>query len=95
MKLTNKSRILNRMIELDRFHSGIEDKYPTFDGLVKLADRMTILSTSQFEQYTNEAKGSVAFAGLFVGVLESAAANLIGLMTPNGANAHVERSIGP
>lgn len=95
MTLAIKSHILNRVVVLDSCHSGIAGTHPTHDGLAELADGMTILSASTAEQYASEANGSGAFTGLFVDALGGAAANLVGDVTPGGAYAHVDQSLGP
>ena len=95
MTLANKSHILNRVIVLDSCHSGIAGTHPAHDGLAELADGMTILSASTAEQYASEANGSGAFTSLFVDALGGAAANLVGDVTPGGAYAHVDQSLGP
>lgn len=93
--LANQSRILNRIIVLDSCHSGIAGNHPTHTKVAELADGMTILTASTEDQYANEENGSGAFTALFVDALGGTAANLLGDVTPGGAYAHVDQSLGP
>ena len=93
--LANKSRIQNRIIVLDSCHSGIAGQHPTHKDTAELSDGMTILTASTDEQYAAEKNGSGSFTKLFVDALGGAAANLVGDVTPGGAYAHVDQSLGP
>lgn len=93
--LANDSRIRNRILILDSCYSGIAGNPPAHPRLAELADGMTILTASTEEQYASEINGSGAFSTLFVDALGGAAANLVGDVTPGGAYAHVDQSLGP
>ena len=95
MTLANKSRLQNRIVVLDSCHSGIAGQHPTHGSTAELSDGMTILTASTAEQYAKEENGSGAFTTLFVDALGGAAANLVGDVTPGGAYAHVDQSLGP
>ena len=95
MTLANGSRIQNRIIVLDSCHSGIAGQHPTHENTAELADGMTILTASTAEQYAAEKNGSGAFTTLFIDALGGAAANLVGDVTPGGAYAHIDQSLGP
>ena len=95
MTLASKSQIRNRIIVLDSCHSGIAGQHPTHENTAELSDGMTILAASTAEQYAMEENGSGSFTTLFVDALGGAAANLVGDVTPGGAYAHVDQSLGP
>ena len=95
MTLANESKILNRVIVLDSCHSGISGDHPGRENLAELADGITILTASTADQYASEVNGSGAFTALFVDALGGAGANLVGDVTPGGAYAHVDQSLGP
>ena len=95
MTLADESRIKNRIIVLDSCHSGITGEHPTHKNTAVLSDGMTILTASTAEQYATEENGSGSFTTLFVDALGGAAANLVGDVTPGGAYAHVDQSLGP
>ena len=95
LTLANKSRIQNRITVLDSCHSGIAGQHPTHKNTAELFDGMTILTASTAEQYATEENGSGSFTTLFVDALGGAAANLVGDVTPGGAYAHVDQSLGP
>ena len=95
MTLANKSRIRNRVIVLDSCHSGIAGDHPSHEQVAELADGTTILTASTADQYASEVNGSGAFTALFVDALRGAGANLVGDVTPGGAYAHVDQSLGP
>ena len=95
MTLANKSKILNRVVVLDSCYSGIAGDHPGHEKLAELADGITILTASTAEQYASEVNGSGAFTALFVDALGGAGANLVGDVTPGGAYAHVDQSLGP
>lgn len=61
----------------------------------ELNDGVTILTASTDEQYATEENGAGVFTSLFVDALSGAAANLVGEVTPGGAYAHVDQSLGP
>ena len=95
MTLANESRIQNRITVLDSCHSGIAGQHPTHKNTAELSDGMTILTASTAEQYATEENGSGSFTTLFIDALGGAAANLVGDVTPGGAYAHVDQSLGP
>lgn len=94
MTYANSSKFHNKIIVLDSCHSGIAGGHPLLTGLAELNDGVTILTASTAEQYATEENGSGVFTTLFVDALSGAAANLVGDVTPGGAYAHVDQSLG-
>lgn len=94
MTLASKSKVQNRIIVLDSCHSGIAGDHPTNPNTAELTEGMTVLAASTTEQYASEESGSGTFTSLFVDALGGAAANLVGEVTPGGAYAHVDQSLG-
>jgi hypothetical protein len=94
MTYANNSKFHNRIIVLDSCHSGVAGGHALLKGLAELSDGVTILTASTAEQYATEKNGSGVFTSLFVDALSGAAANLVGDVTPSGAYAHVDQSLG-
>jgi hypothetical protein len=92
--LANQSPATNKVIILDSCHSGIAGNTPTVKDTALLAEGITILTASTFDQYATEEDGSGVFTTLFVDALSGSGANIIGEITPGSVYAHIDQSLG-
>lgn len=92
--LANNSPATNKVIILDRCHSGIAGNAPNIQDSALISEGITILTASTSDQYASEINGSGVFTTLLVDALSGSASNILGDITPGSVYAHIDQSLG-
>lgn len=95
MRVVNASKAKNKIIILDSCQSGSLGTDRTQDGESIMAEGVTILTASAFNQYASEEDNTGVFTSLLVDALSGGASNILGHITPGSVYAYIDQSLGP
>lgn len=94
LKIVNDSKVRNKIIILDTYHSGAMGNYDADTNLAIINEGVTILTASQKTEYSiDEGDGSL-FTKLLVDALNGSASNLLGDVSPGSVYAYIDQSLG-
>lgn len=96
MKMTDYSKVANRVIILDCCHSGAAGTSKIFrDNVSSISKGVTILTASKADELAMEVNGHGVFTSLLLDALQGGAADIKGDITPGSVYSYIDQALGP